>query len=237
MKALDKPVLTTSRLLAAWLCMSVATPILAAHPAGKARPVASHKAVHQAKTMPAAAQVAASSAPIAPKAAAKAMQKGPVTAVATPAEQGQTVPSAAAATATPVAVVQAPAVAAMAIPAAAAPAPAPAPQNTYLAGWYRPVPAAALPAMAIEQLGDNARYVSDAVTSIPTKLAEAMPRIKTVHPTGGRDLVVASLKCPVEMMTGQYLTPANALREGINGLLGRLNDSQLLEFDIQLVCG
>ncbi len=125
-------------------------------------------------------------------------------------------------------------------PAVAAPQAAPAarPQggNPYLAGWYRPTPVAVLPAMAVGQLAQNARYVSDSVTSLPGKLSDALPRIKTVHPTGGRDLVVASLKCPAEMVTGQYFMPANALREGVSGLLSRLNETQWLKFDIQLVC-
>lgn len=238
MKALHKPVPTTTRLLAALLSMALAVPVLAADPAGKTRSAAGQKAVVQTKTrpVPAAAQVTVKSAPTVPRAAAAAMQPSPVTPVATPAERGPTVPSTAAAMAAPVAVVQAPAVAAAVVPAVAAPVPAAAPQNPYLAGWYRPVPAAALPAMAVGQLNYNARYVSDAVTSIPAKVADALPSIKTVHPTGGRDLVVANLKCPAEMITGQYFIPANALREGINGLFNRLNDSQLLKFDIQLVC-
>lgn len=134
--------------------------------------------------------------------------------------------------AAPVAAV--PAVAAA--PAAAAAVPAAYPVNPYLSGWYRPVPAAALPAMALGQLNYNARYVSDSVSAIPGKLADALPSIKTVHPTGGRDLVVANLKCPAEMITGQYFIPANAMREGVNGLFGKLNETQLLKFDIQLVC-
>ncbi|MCS6787413.1 MAG: hypothetical protein NZ524_10325 [Thiobacillaceae bacterium] len=108
--------------------------------------------------------------------------------------------------------------------------------NPYLTGWYRPVSAAALPAMAVGQLNQNARVVSDAVTSLPAKLTDALPKIKTVHPTGGRELVVANLKCPAELVAGQYFAPANALREGINGLLHKLNDAQWLKFDIQLVC-
>lgn len=123
-----------------------------------------------------------------------------------------------------------------AAPAAAAAVPAAYPVNPYLSGWYRPVPAAALPAIALGQLNYNARYVSDSVFAIPGKLADALPSIKTVHPTGGRDLVVANLKCPAEMITGQYFTPANALREGVNSLFGKLNETQLLKFDIQLVC-
>lgn len=141
-------------------------------------------------------------------------------------------PVAVATVAAPVAAVAAVAAA----PAAAAAVPAAYPVNPYLSGWYRPVPAAALPAMALGQLNYNARYVSDSVSAIPGKLADALPSIKTVHPTGGRDLVVANLKCPAEMITGQYFIPANAMREGVNGLFGKLNETQLLKFDIQLVC-
>lgn len=108
--------------------------------------------------------------------------------------------------------------------------------NPYLPEGYRPVPAAALPAMAVGQINYNARYVSAAVNAIPTRLADSLPSIKTVYPTGGRELVVANIKCPAEMITGQYLIPANAMREGINGLFHKLNESQLLKFDIQLVC-
>lgn len=128
------------------------------------------------------------------------------------------------------------AVAAAPVPAAAVAVPAAYPVNPYLSGWYQPVPTAALPAMALRQLNYNARYVSDRVTSIPGKLSDALPSIKAVHPTGGRDLVVANLKCPVEMMAGQYMLPANAMRQGVNGLFGKLNETQLLKFDIQLVC-
>lgn len=108
--------------------------------------------------------------------------------------------------------------------------------NPYLAGWYRPVPASALPMLAAAQINDNIRYVSERVTSLPSKLFEVLPRIKTLHSPSGRDIVVANLKCPAEMMTGQYMLPANAIREGVNGLLSRLNDTQMLKFDIQLVC-
>lgn len=238
MKPLHKPVPTTTRLLAALFSMVLAVPVLAANPAGKTPSAASQKSMVRTKTKPApaAAQVVVTSAPTVPRATAAAMQPSPVTTVATPAERGPSVPPTAAAMAAPVAVVQAPAVAAVAVPAPAAPVPAAATQNPYLASWYRPVPVAALPAMAVGQLNENARYVSDALTSILAKVADALPSIKTVHPTGGRDLVVVNLKCPVEMITGQYFIPANAMREGINGALNKLNDSQLLKFDIQLVC-
>lgn len=238
MKALQKPVPTTTRLLAALFSMTLAVPVLAIPTEGKPRTAANKKTVVQAtaKRPSATTRAAAAPAPASPRSAAEVAPQNPVMAAPQVAERATPIQPGMAAAATPVAVAPSAAVAAVATPAAAAPVPAAAPQNPYLAGWYRPVPAAALPAMAVGQLNDNARYVSDAVTSIPAKVADALPSIKTVHPTGGRDLVVANLKCPVEMVTGQYFIPANAMREGINGLFNKLNDSQLLKFDIQLVC-
>lgn len=108
--------------------------------------------------------------------------------------------------------------------------------NPYLAGWFRPTEVSALPALFVNQMNSNAQYVVQSVAAIPEKLTSALPSFKTVHPTGGRDLLVANVKCPAEMVTGQYLLPTNLLREGVNGLLEKLNESRLLAFDIQLVC-
>lgn len=176
------------------------------------------------------APIVATSEPAAPSAPQAPAQVLPATTavVSSPAA----IPAVSPAVAVPAAVVAA----APAAPAAAAATAAAPPVNPYLSGWYRPVPAAALPAMAVGQLKYSARYVNDSMTAIPAKLVDALPSIKTVHPTGGRHLVVANLKCPAEMITGQYFIPANAMREGVNGLFSKLNDSQLLKFDIQLVC-
>ncbi len=245
-----KPAAQTGiRLLAMVLSLMLAAPVLAATTATKTGAKASKTATAKAKgERPRALKKA--------PAAAKAVTVGKAAAVpAPPAQVGQppaqaaalaptpALPPAAAvvmpaAAALPPAPPQAVAVAPVAIaaPAAATAAPAAPRVNPYLAGWYRPIPAAAVPTAAVAQINYNARYVSDSVTSIPARLADALPSIKTVHPTGGRDLVVANLRCPVEMMTGQYMLPANAMREGVNGLFNRLNESQLLKFDIQLVC-
>lgn len=109
-------------------------------------------------------------------------------------------------------------------------------ENPYLAGWFRPTPVSELPKLAAQQLGANAQWAIQSVTTFPGKVAEALPSIKRVFPTGGRELWVANVKCPAEMVTGQYFFPANAVRDVVNGLLGTLNESQLLTFDIQLVC-
>lgn len=235
MKTFPNPILTTARCLTALLSMALAVPVLAANPAGKTGSAASQKALAPAKARPApAVVVAVTSAPAVSRAAPEALQPSPT--VATPAERQPTDPTTAAILATQTAVMQSPTVTASAVTAAADSVPVAAPQNPYLAGWYRPGPVAALPALAVGQLNDNARYVLDVVTSIPAMVASLLPSIKTVHPTGGRDLVVVSFKCPAEMITGLYFIPANALRERINSLFNRLNDYQLLNFDIQLVC-
>lgn len=113
---------------------------------------------------------------------------------------------------------------------------APPSVNPYLAGWFRPTPVSELPNLAAQQLGANAQWAIQSVTTFPGKVVEALPSIKRVFPTGGRELWVVNAKCPAEMVTGQYFFPANALRDAVNGLLGTLNESQLLTFDIQLVC-
>lgn len=110
------------------------------------------------------------------------------------------------------------------------------PVNPYLAGWFRPTPASELPSLAAQQLDTSAQWAVKSVTNLPGQLAKALPSIKRVFPTGGRELWVVSAKCPVEMMTGQSFSPADALRDVVNGLLETLNETQLLKFDIQLVC-
>lgn len=113
---------------------------------------------------------------------------------------------------------------------------APPPVNPYLAGWFRPTPVSELPNLAAQQLVASAQWVIQGVTSLPGQVVDTLPSIKRVFPTGGRELWVANVKCPAEMVAGQYFFPANALRDAVNGLLGTLNESQLLTFDIQLVC-
>lgn len=224
-------------LLVMALSLTLAAPVLAAPSATKAGvTVSKHKTVRATSHRPQLTKKA-SAAPAALGGNKLAATPAPMVAVSKPAviAPTQVLPTAAV-VAVPAAALAATPSPALAVAAAPVVAPAAPAVNPYLAGWYRPIPAAALPAAALGQLNYNARYVSDSVTSIPGKLADALPSIKTVHPTGGRDLVVANLKCPVEMMTGQNMLPANALREGVNGLLSKLNETQLLKFDIQLVC-
>lgn len=123
----------------------------------------------------------------------------------------------------------------VAAPAPSAPVAAPA-TNPYLAGWFVPTPVNDLPRLAAQQLSASVQWTYATVVSLPGNVIEALPKIRRVFPTGGRELWVASLKCPVEMVTGQYFTPANALRDTLNGLLGTINEMRLLNFDIQLVC-
>lgn len=108
--------------------------------------------------------------------------------------------------------------------------------NPYLAGWYVPTPVNDLPRLAAQQLTVSAQWTYANVINLPGNLIDALPRIKRVFPTGGRELWVVNLKCPAEMLTGQYFLPANALRDAVNGLLVAINEMRLLKFDIQLVC-
>lgn len=117
------------------------------------------------------------------------------------------------------------------------PVPAAAPvTNPYLAGWYVPTPVNDLPRLAAQQLSASAQWTYANVVSLPGNVIDALPKIRRVFPTGGRELWVANLKCPAEMLIGQYFFPANALRDAVNGLLGTINEMRLLNFDIQLVC-
>ncbi len=111
-----------------------------------------------------------------------------------------------------------------------------APENPYLAGWFRPTPASELPNLAAQQIGASTQWVVNGVKNLPGQVIDALPKIKRVFPTGARELWVVSMKCPAEMVTGQYFLPADAMRDVVNGLLGTLNESRMLTFDIQLVC-
>lgn len=133
------------------------------------------------------------------------------------------------------------------VPQAPPPVPEPDPQpsatapavpaaNPYLAGWFRPTPSAELPQLAARQLASNAQWIYASVVSLPGKVVDSLPSVKRVFPTGGRELWVANIKCPAEMVAGQYFIPANALRDAVNGVLGTINELRLLAFDIQLVC-
>lgn len=232
------------RLMAMALCLAVAVPAAAATPN---KPMASAAGIHQAggsQTQSVAVKKKAVSVKKRKATRVKARQAVPAQdQAAMPSAAALGVPAAALAVApTPVHALVVPAAALVQAsasssrPEAAATRPTALQANPYLAGWFQPTDASALPAMAVVQVNSNVRYVADTVTSLPGKLAEALPSIKTVHPTGGRDLVVANIKCPAEMLTGQYFAPTNALREGVNGLFAKLNDTQVLKFDIQLVC-
>ncbi len=108
--------------------------------------------------------------------------------------------------------------------------------NPYLAGWFTPTPVSEIPNLAVQQLNVSAQWAIQSVTTLPGKVVDLLPSIKRVFPTGGRELWVVNGKCPVEMVTGQYLLPANVVRDAISGLLETINESRLLAFDIQLVC-
>lgn len=211
------------------ISLVVAAPVLAAPQTGQRKPLADRKA----QTAKQARKPAAVAGPKAPMVAAPARgtSKTPASAV----QRGVPPPAAAMADRTAPAVTALPGTNRMPAEAAGKDTVAP-PVNPYLAGWFRPTPVSELPSLAAWQLGTSAQWAIKSVTSLPSQLADALPSIKRVFPTGGRELWVVNAKCPAEMATGQYFFPANALRDAVNGLLGTLNETQLLKFDIQLVC-
>lgn len=211
------------------ISLIIAAPVLAAPQAGQRKPVTDGKA----KTVKQARKPASVAGPKAPTVAVPALDtsKTPASVV----QPDVPPPVAAMADTTAPAVTAFPQTKPMPADAARENTVAP-PVNPYLAGWFRPTPVSELPSLAAQQLGTSAQWAVKSVTSLPGQLAEALPSIKRVFPTGGRELWVVSAKCPAEMATGQSFLPANALRDVVNGLLGTLNETQLLKFDIQLVC-
>jgi len=75
---------------------------------------------------------------------------------------------------------------------------------------------------------------SDAVPAQVVK--DRLPSIKTVHVVEGRDVKVVVLKCPVEIIIGKDLPPADLIRRGLNGIFDLVNEKELLSFDVQFVC-
>jgi hypothetical protein len=209
--------------------LSVTAPVLAASQTGQRKPAADRKAQTGVNARKPAA-VARTKAPeaMAPTAVTSGEPLPADIASVTP-------PTAAMVDTTPPAVVPSPQATQLPKDAASGQA-APPPVNPYLAGWFRPTPVSQLPVLAAQQLGASTQWAIQSVVGLPRQVVDALPSIKRVFPTGGRELWVVNAKCPAEMVTGQYFFPANALRDVVNGLLGTLNESQLLTFDIQLVC-
>lgn len=211
------------------ISLVIAAPVLAAPQTGQRETVVDRKALTVKKTRK-PASVAGPKAPTV-AAPARGTSKTPASAV----QPSVPPPAATMADTTAAAVMTSPQRNTMPAEATGENTVAP-PVNPYLAGWFRPTPASELPSLAAQQLGTSAQWAVKSVTSLPGQLVEALPSIKRVFPTGGRELWVVSAKCPVEMMTGQSFSPADALRDVVNGLLETLNETQLLKFDIQLVC-
>lgn len=215
------------RCIAIAVSLVIALPVLAASEGGQRKAVADRKA-QAGKPVRAPAAHARTRAP---DVTAHEKTTGPAPAVI----PGVTPPVAAVADTIATAAVSSPTL--MPLPSEVARENAAAPPvNPYLAGWFRPTPASELPNLAARQLAANTQWAIESVTTLPGKVVDALPSIKRVFPTGGRELWVVNAKCPAEMVTGQYFFPANALRDAVNGLLGTLNEYQVLTFDIQLVC-
>lgn len=68
------------------------------------------------------------------------------------------------------------------------------------------------------------------------KIVDGLPSIKTVYPTGEKPLVVINLKCPAEVLVGETFAIPNAMRNGVNMALEGISSTNLLSFNMQLVC-
>lgn len=89
------------------------------------------------------------------------------------------------------------------------------------------------PQASIDQL---VMKLKSSLNSIPLFNDEAiLPRIKTVHPTGEKPLVVLTFKCPTEAI-GISTPPIKAMRELVNLSMAGANRSNLLPFNMQQVC-
>lgn len=209
--------------------LAIALPVLAAAQGGERKSVVANKAQAGKQVRKSAVQARAHAPVATAHGTAKASEAVPA------AESSVTLPLAAQVDTTATIAVTPPPTAPTHSKAAREDA-APPIVNPYLAGWFRPTPVAELPNLAAQQFGTHAQWAIQSVTGVPGQVVAALPSIKRVFPTGGRELWVVNAKCPAEMVTGQYFFPANAVRDVVNGLLGTLNASQLLTFDIQLVC-
>lgn len=89
------------------------------------------------------------------------------------------------------------------------------------------------PQVSIDQLVIK---LKSSLNAIPLFNDEAiLPRIKTVHPTGEKPLVVLTFKCPTEAI-GITTPPIKALRELVNLSMEGVNRTNLLPFNMQQVC-
>jgi hypothetical protein len=108
--------------------------------------------------------------------------------------------------------------------------------NPYLDLAYRQ-PAGTVAAAPPNTKDDTAGLLDGIKTLLPSipDGKTFLPSIKTVYPTGEKPLVVLSFNCPTEMI-GITPIPTKLLKEGLEGVFGMINATDLLSFDLMQVC-
>lgn len=99
-----------------------------------------------------------------------------------------------------------------------------------------PVPPAVPPVALAPQLRFAVPPLPEMLASYKDMVVHGLPSIKTVYPTGEKPLVVFNLKCPAEVLTGEVFAIPNAIRSGVNAALEGVSNTNLLPFNLQLVC-
>ena len=70
---------------------------------------------------------------------------------------------------------------------------------------------------------------------VGVRIAHALPHIQ-VFATGGRPVVVISLRMPCEVITGTRSPPADVIRWVLNTAASLVNESSVVGFDVEIVC-
>jgi hypothetical protein len=78
--------------------------------------------------------------------------------------------------------------------------------------------------------------VMELITSRSSHIIDGLPSIKKVYPTGEKPLLVINLKCPAEVLVGESFAIPNVMRSALNMVFLGIADTNLLSFNIQVVC-
>lgn len=115
---------------------------------------------------------------------------------------------------------------------------APLQQNPYLVGFVRANPemVIALPLLVAIQADGSLTAITGSIENYLVRVADRLPSIKTVYPTGSKAMKVISLACPAEVVTGSHFAPFDALRTAGNKVFEGINSANVFPHDLMLVC-
>jgi hypothetical protein len=112
------------------------------------------------------------------------------------------------------------------------------PQNPYLVGFIPTSPenVIGLSFLSVVKADRSLSAFLNTIGSYPARIADRLPSIKTVYPTGSKPVKVINLACPAEVVTGEHFAPFDALRAAGNMIFEGINSTNVLPNDIMLVC-